>query len=78
MFRAESLWGKLGRFAHSRRHMESSMMYVAIDKEVTLPLMRGSQAAGRGEVRTLDPTLFLVDNPFLPPIRALVPRLGVG
>ncbi|GLC70376.1 hypothetical protein PLESTF_000966400 [Pleodorina starrii] len=40
MFRPESLWGKLGRWAHSKRYLESSMLYAAIDREVLLPLLR--------------------------------------
>ncbi len=61
MFRAESLWGKLGRFAHSRRHMESSMLYVAIDREVSLPLMRQYQV--RHEVSTRFPFTFAYVGP---------------
>ncbi|GIL87725.1 hypothetical protein Vretifemale_15759, partial [Volvox reticuliferus] len=36
MFKPESIWGILGRWAHSKRFMEASMFYSAMDREVTL------------------------------------------
>ena len=38
MFKPESIWGQLGRWAHSKRHMEMSMFFMALDREVSLRL----------------------------------------
>ena len=35
MFKPESLWGKLGRFANSKRYMEACMFFSAMDREIT-------------------------------------------
>lgn len=35
MFMPESTWGKLGRLAHSKGHLESGMLFAALDLEVT-------------------------------------------
>ncbi|EFJ48161.1 hypothetical protein VOLCADRAFT_104850 [Volvox carteri f. nagariensis] len=44
MFPPESIWGQLGRWAHSKVHMEPCMFFNALDKEVVLHL-RASTAA---------------------------------
>ena len=62
MFKPESLWGSLGRWAHSKRHMEASMFFTALDKEVTHYIKRHAQpglvATSRrgGEVAVLEET----------------------
>ncbi len=36
MFGPESIWGSLGRWAHSKRYMEASMLYAALDREAAM------------------------------------------
>ncbi|GIL51930.1 hypothetical protein Vafri_7866, partial [Volvox africanus] len=51
MFKPESIWGTLGRWAHSKRFMEASMFYSAMDREVTLGMrQRYSQPEESGGV----------------------------